>query len=316
MTEIRTLFLLILGVFTVLIGLEACTTVPGRSSPERQLGPAQYLDSADDAALRGMVVEIADRRVILAGEIHNRYDHHLSRLAMIKAMHAAGIDFAVGLEAFQRPFQSLLDAYVAGEISEQEMLQGSQYATRWGYDFRLYRPVMEFARAHGIPLVALNAPTELVRQVSKRGIYGLPGQWRNELPGNRLRPDWSYKNRLRGFYARHAGGGKSRFDRFVQVQWLWDEYMAESVAGYLQQHPAKTMVVLAGNGHMESGFGIPERVRHRLGIDPVVVMSGEPGEVAAGAADFVLVAEARFLPRAGRLERVANSNNGANLVRR
>ena len=42
--------------------------------------------------------------------------------------------------------------------------------------------------------------------------------------------------------------------------------MAERAARYLQEHPEKTLVVLAGGGHLEYGQGIPKRLLRRVPV--------------------------------------------------
>jgi uncharacterized iron-regulated protein len=45
----------------------------------------------------------------------------------------------------------------------------------------------------------------------------------------------------------------------------WDEYMADSAARFQKERGLRRMVVLAGSGHVERGFGIPDRAAKRTG---------------------------------------------------
>ena len=121
-----------------------------------------------DASLSRM----QQRRVVFVGETHDRYDHHLNQLTIVRGLRERGVDLAVGMEFFQEPFQPHLDRYVAGEIGEKTLLKRTEYYERWRYDFRHYRDILAYAQANGIPLVALNAPTELVSKVSRGGTGG------------------------------------------------------------------------------------------------------------------------------------------------
>ena len=47
------------------------------------------------------------------------------------------------------------------EIGEEEFLKATEYRQRWGYDWGLYRPIVEFSRRNGIALAGLNVPSEL-----------------------------------------------------------------------------------------------------------------------------------------------------------
>jgi membrane-associated protease RseP (regulator of RpoE activity) len=78
------------------------------------------------------------------------------------------------------------------------------------------------------------------------------------------------------------------FEYFHQAQILWDETMAESIATFLADHPDYRLVVLAGNGHLAFGSGIPKRAYRRTGKDYAIVLP-DPGEpLEPGLADFVL----------------------------
>jgi uncharacterized iron-regulated protein len=94
------------------------------------------------------------KRVIFVGESHDRYDHHLNQLAVIRGLHERGADLAIGTEFFQEPFQPDLDEYVAGRIDEKTLLRKTEYFERWRFDYRLYRDIVTYARDKGIPLRA------------------------------------------------------------------------------------------------------------------------------------------------------------------
>ena len=124
-------------------------------------------------------------------------------------------------------------------------------------------------RKKKLPLIALNTPTEISRKISREGLDELTAAERQFIPptaeidlGN---PE--YRQMLFKIYQQHnhAGHGNSKgFDKFVLVQVLWDETMAERVAQFHQKNPQYKIVVLAGKGHIIYGYGIPQRVARRL----------------------------------------------------
>ena len=140
------------------------------------------LDLKRLSALQEILPALADRRVVYVGETHDRYAHHLTQLEIIKAMHAVHPRLAIGMEMFQQPFQAYLDDYVAGRLSEREMLVATEYYRRWRYDYRLYALILRYARDNGLPVVALNVAGELVEQVRAHGIDGLDAADRARLP--------------------------------------------------------------------------------------------------------------------------------------
>ncbi len=127
---------------------------------------------------------LAAARAICVGEDHPNPHHHWAQLTIVDgvATHLRGKRLALGMEMVQTPFQGVLDDWTAGTIDEPALLSRTGWADRWGYDFTLYRPILERARAAGMALLALNAPRELVKAVSRKGVDGLSADERARLP--------------------------------------------------------------------------------------------------------------------------------------
>jgi len=251
--------------------------------------------------MKGLVDRLADKRVVFVGEIHDRYEDHLNQLAVIAGLHERGADLAIGMELFQQPFQEHLDAFVAGTISEKEMLRRTAYFERWRFDYRLYRPILRYAREHGIPLVALNLERELTEKVGDGGIESLSEAERARIPAEIDRDDPAYRERVKAAFDHHPDKEQRDFEHFLEVQLLWDEGMAERAARYLTEHPEKSMVVLAGSGHLEYGQGIPKRLTRRVPAPSAIVLSGAVRDPEPGVADFLLYPRRVALPAAGLL---------------
>ncbi|MEO0867237.1 MAG: ChaN family lipoprotein, partial [Cyanobacteria bacterium J06642_11] len=109
--------------------------------------------------------ELIKADVIYLGETHNDPEDHAAQLEIITAMHESRGDIAIGLEMFQRPFQAVLDQYIAGDLTEAELIEQSEYETRWGFDWELYAPIIRYAQSNQIPLLALNTPREITKKV-------------------------------------------------------------------------------------------------------------------------------------------------------
>jgi uncharacterized iron-regulated protein len=251
--------------------------------------------------LEGIIPRLADKRVVFIGESHNRFDHHLTQLAIIRRLHAIHPRLAIGMEAFQQPFQGILDDYIEGRLSEEEMLRGTEYYTRWRFDYRLYAPILLYAREQQLKVVALNLPAELTRKVGDAGLAALTPSERAQVPDEIDRSDTAYERLLREVFNQHPGGDGSRFENFYNVQLLWDEGMAEQAVEYLKAHPDHRMVVLAGSGHLARGSGIPRRLTRRLPVSSAIVLNGWEGPIEPDLADYILLTEPRTLPPAGTL---------------
>jgi uncharacterized iron-regulated protein len=251
--------------------------------------------------MEALVGKLDRKRVVFVGETHDRYEDHLDELAIIEGLHAKGEDLAIGMEMFQQPFQKDLDAYVAGEISETEMLRRTEYFDRWRFDYRLYRPILRFAREHRVPVVALNLEKEITEKVGDRGLDALTDAERARIPAEIDRSDTQYRERIRGVYDRHPRAGRASFEHFLDVQLLWDEGMAARGARYLKEHPDKHLVILAGGGHLEYGQGIPQRLLRRVKVDSAIVLNGTGRNPDPKLADYLLYPSPAELPAPGLL---------------
>ncbi len=251
--------------------------------------------------LTAILPQLAESRVVFVGERHTNYSDHLNQLAIIRGLHERRPDLAIGMEYFQQPFQQSLDEYVAGTLTETDLLAKTQYFTRWGYDFRLYEPILKYARENKLPLVALNVPSEIVQKVGQSGFAGLTEQERAAIPQHLDRSNPAYREYLQSVFKDHPHHPGADFEYFLDAQLLWDEGMAARAAGYLEEHPTRALVVLAGIGHVQYGFGIPDRLTRRIDVSRAILINGLGESFEPNVADFVLLAKEVHLPPAGTL---------------
>jgi uncharacterized iron-regulated protein len=264
--------------------------------------PNAVIDLSTLMNMDALIEQVAEKRVVYVGESHDQYQHHLNQLALIKGLHSRHPELAIGLEFFFQPFQVVLDRYIAGEIDEAELLRKTEYFERWRFDYRLYRPILRFARQRGIPLIALNLEREITEQVAREGMDSLSDEQRGRLPTQIDRENEDYVARIRAVFDHHPPREGREFEHFLQVQLLWDESMAEQVAGWLQTHPDGRMVVLAGVGHLVNRQGIPDRVQRRLDVSSAVILNvNQIGELNSKVAEYLVVAAGKELPPAGKL---------------
>ncbi len=211
---------------------------------------------------------LTSSRVIYIGETHDNMEHHRVELEIIKAMDRAfpgGI--AIGMEMFTLPSQPSLDRWVRGELSKEEFYR--VWLKEWGIDYEYYRAILEYARDRGIPIVALNAPKDLVDEVREKGLEGLSEERRRELP-EIDRSDPYHRAFFEAYYKAHDRKG---FERFYDISLLWEETMAETIARYLTgEGKDKRMIVLTGSGHVRYGMGIPKRLFRRLPVPYTIVL--------------------------------------------
>ena len=244
------------------------------------------VEISDLKTFAGVMERVADKKIVYVGENHNQFSHHVMELEIIKDLHRRGKKIAIGMEMFQKPFQKSLDDYIEGRIDERELLKKTQYFKRWGFDYNLYRPILEFARSERMPVVALNMRQEIVDKVFQGGIDSLSEEEKALIPSRMDFSDDAYRERLEKVFQEHQDFGAGNFNFFYQAQILWDETMSESIDEFLIAHPGDHMVVLAGNGHLAYRSGIPKRTARRNGYDDAIILNDV--DLEKDIADYVL----------------------------
>lgn len=234
--------------------------------------PVTGVEPKKSVPFSGIIDAVSKSPLILIGERHANYEDHKVELSVIMDLYKKGRKFAIGMEMFQEPFQNVVNDYLAGSIDEREFLRKTEYFKRWGFDYNLYREIIEFARAKGIPIVALNQRTEIMDKVALGGLDALSPEERKEIPQDMNMADEPYRERLRDVYEEHPAG--TAFENFYQSQILWDETMAHSAARFLEERPDYQLVVLAGAEHIMYGSGIPNRVRRLTNREYSTLING------------------------------------------
>ena len=203
---------------------------------------------------------IKEADIIYIPEEHTSDQDHRFQLSVIKYMQAKGYKFVIGMEMFQQSFQKYLDDYIEGKISEEEMIEKTQYRKRWGYDPSLYSSIWRFAREKGIRLYALNLPSELLQEVK---LYGIQKVESPIIPKPLIEQKEEEKEDLLKVLKSHP---KVDQKSFLEVQNLWDNVMAYAIVRIAKENPNTKVVVLAGSGHIgRMDMGIPYRVKK---LDP------------------------------------------------
>lgn len=229
---------------------------------------------------------------VFLGEEHDSDTGHAMQLRMLRELHELRPDLVIAFEQFESDVQPLLDAYVAGEISEQEFLDGSR---PWPNYRQHYRPIVEWAKARGIPLVAANIPRKLATRTSRGGFYGVAGE--EESPWSLWTDEPLYRERFEAAMGGHGAFQEAMLERWYASQCLKDEKMAESMARAMQRPGSERplVVLLCGKFHSDLRLGAVSRLARRMpGLELAVVTmsSGEPldrplDEEERRAADYV-----------------------------
>lgn len=233
--------------------------------------------------------------VVYVGETHDNVEAHRVELRILQGLaerRPGGL--ALGLEMLRRPFQGDVDAYLRGEMTEREFVR--VWSQSWGpRSWRYYRDILRYARQQRIPVLALNAGSDLADAVRDHGLEGLEPELAARLPEFDL-DDPYHRAFIEGIFRGHTHG-PPQVDAFYRVLVLWEETMAQAAADYLSrpENAERQLLVFAGGNHVRYGFGIPRRLFRRL-PRPFAIVEAMALEIGEDMQDRLMEVETPDLP--------------------
>ena len=309
------------------------------SAQTSQTPPAAYAPRIFDAkgnavTFDQLVAAVGGADVVFVGEQHNDGGAHQLEAELLRGAfkrYAQGDEktrraVVLSLEFFERDVQVALDEYLAGLISERHFLASTRPWKNYQTD---YRPLVEFAREHKLPIVAANAPARYVSRVTQNGPASLAAlsedarRWLPPLPVASASNAYADKfnaflrgeseaaatpaptpPQADGVVNPHAQppphGGPAL--HLLDAQNLRDASMGYAVAEGLKRH--KRALVLHYNGafHSEGRLGVPEQFARYHKKARVLVINAVPASQfdaakMSGLGDFVVLTGPSPVPR-------------------
>jgi len=236
-----------------------------------------YLDEA------ALWQRAAAARHVLLGEIHDNAAHHEFQRRALDALAAQGQRRVLAMEQFDIEHQAAIDAAPA----DAEAIADAGRFDRRGWDWPLYRPLVEFAVERSWPLRAANLSRERLR-----GVAPAPT------------PPAAIRALEQDMVDGHCGyrPPAARLAAMVAAQRVRDQRMAAVMAAAGKAGS----VLIAGNGHVRRDRGVPlyvgagellvvGQLEVRAGMDtPADYVSG--GFATAASYDYVRFTAAALRP--------------------
>jgi uncharacterized iron-regulated protein len=268
----------------------AAQLAAGAQAPEPHY---RAFDAKGNAVTLPAIVDALERAdVLFVGETHDNAIAHLLEAELLRRTDerygpntTRRRAVALSLEMFERDVQTILDEYLAGLITERHFLLSSRPWRNYETD---YKPLVEYARAHHLPVIAANAPARYVSRVSSQGpdsLKSLPSiavkSWLPPLPFPAASEGYAAKfNRFMGGAAPAPATGTSTAAQasphgglhLLEAQTLRDASMAYAISEYLKRGRDPLVVQVNGTFHSEERRGVPEQLaRYRSKARAVVV---------------------------------------------
>ncbi|MFN7671013.1 MAG: ChaN family lipoprotein [Planctomycetota bacterium] len=226
--------------------------------------PARIVRTADgaDVSVGAAADDLAAADVVALGELHQTPAVHETHLDLIQALHSRRPQLVIAMEMFERDVQTTLLQYLTGAIDEGDFLAASR---PWPDYRRDYRPVVEYAKANGIVVLAANAPRKLAAKVAREGAAAVAGE--ANVARETTAPEDAYYAEFVKAMDGHPGVTREFLGRMYAAQCIKDDTMAESITDYLASLPvgeSKPLVVLVcGRMHSDHGRGTVQRIKNR-----------------------------------------------------
>lgn len=258
---------------------------PGPNSLAPSYTPHRVYDTRKKQFIdfEALASRLASADIVFVGEQHDDPATHRMELAILEGMARRRDSVVLALEMWERDVQPLLDRYLAGSATEEELMKDGRPWKNYASD---YRPLVELARAHSWPVVASNTTRTLASLVSRQGLSALdtlPAGVRLQVAETIACPEDEYFEEFRavmGDMSRHQSGAVSpdsaaaRLKRIYHAQCIKDETMGESVARAWA--PGRLVVHYNGAFHSDFRLGTAERARQRAAGAEVVVVTALP----------------------------------------
>jgi len=288
----RFLFGLILTVF-----LWGCTVAPTKKllvediSKSYEEGTIISARLGEPVSFGNLLKDLDSCRITYVGEKHTNIAHHKIQLQIIQAVYRNNPDMAVGMEMFDHTYQDVLDRWSKGELTQKELIRKSHWYANWRYDFSLYSDILEFIKEHNIRLVGLNIPNHIPPKIREGGIENLSDEDKAHLPQQIDTSKSAHRDYLNKVFEGHKHHFKYEveFENFYAAQSVWEDAMADTIAQSIND---AAMVVLAGNGHIQFKYGIPDRAYKQTGASfRTIYLEPVGSEVKRDIADYIWVTQ-------------------------
>lgn len=222
----------------------------------------------------------ATKPIVLLGEVHDNATQHHLRLHAFRDLLAGGARPALLMEQFDRDRQARLDAARQAPGANAQRLIDAAGTPGWDWNF--YRPFIDEALRHGLPIVAANVSRSEARRVMTGGLAA--------SGFDAAVPEAITAAQAQAIVRSHCGMiDAATARRMSQAQVARDQFMARLV----EQHAWRGVLLLAGNGHVRTDIGVPHWLSPATRARTQAVGVLEAGDGDPPAYDQVVVTPAQ-----------------------
>lgn len=103
-----------------------------------------------------LLTSLRKARLILLADFHALQQSQKSHLRLLKSLDDDPAEKILAVECVDRRFQSVLDRFAAGKMTEREFLKRVGWRENWGFPWDHYKPLFQWAQKNKVAMIALN----------------------------------------------------------------------------------------------------------------------------------------------------------------
>jgi uncharacterized iron-regulated protein len=216
----------------------------------------------------GLLQSLLPTPVLLLGEQHDAPEHQALQREVVQTLAARGLLAAVVLEMLDQGRNTRGLSSNADEATVRSTLQWSDEHSR-GWPWTRYGPVVMTAVRAGVPVLGGNLPRERMRAAMA------------DTTLDALLPEPALQQQRENIHSGHCGLlPPSQIAPMTRIQIARDQALARSASAEVL--PGKTVLLVAGNGHVRRDLGVPLFLASGQAHRVVMAQAGVPDEAALG----------------------------------
>lgn len=209
--------------------------------------------------------------VLLLGEQHDAAEHQTLQRDVVQALARRGQLAALVMEMLE---QGRSTQGLTSDADEARVRDALGWTEQSGWPWPVYGPVVMAAVRSGAPVIGGNLPRAQMRgAMGNTALDGLVGEAVLQRQRDAIRDS-------------HCGLlPEGQIAPMTRIQLARDQAMAWTAAQAVI--PGKTVVLVAGNGHVRRDLGVPLHLPPNVGHAVVMAQAGPSTEASAAPADTV-----------------------------
>lgn len=244
-------FVLMMFFFWLLAG---CVATSGQNTAHESLaGKIRDRQAGRFVDRQVLMQALRQADYVLLGETHDNPEHHAIEKMVLEVLLQSGRRPTLVLEMLDLEDQPAVDRVLQdGPVDAERFNRASGFAKK-GWDWPLYRPLIETALSHGLRIVAGNLSREQLAAVIREGFAGAPKAVQRQVANGRGLEPGQRETLMQDIRTSHCDKlPEQMVPGMANAQIARDIMLAEQLV-----QAGKPALLIAGAGHVRRDRGVP-----------------------------------------------------------